>query len=315
LGYNLHNLILLEPKTERQLSDSNPTNLDLLEKFIKAKRIEGMSEKSLVFYKNYLLKLIEKVAKNVLDYTTDDFRNFLDDYQTNNRVSKVTLDNARRVFRSFFTWLAEEEYILKNPVSKIHKIKSDKIIKEVLTYDQLELLRDSAKDNIRNLAIIDLLISSGIRVGEIELLNRSDINFQEKQFKVFGKGSKERLAYFDSRTCLHLAQYLETRKDDNPALFVSIPINNNTFGRSPESIRFQKGGIETMIREIGKKAGIAKVHPHMFRRTMATHAIDKGVPIEQVKELLGHVNIETTMMYAMVDKENVKNTHRKYMGN
>jgi len=210
----------------------------------------------------------------------------------------------RRIFSSFFSWLEDEDYILKSPVRRIHKIRTDKTIKETLSDEGLEVLRDVCEE-IRDLAIIDLLTSTGMRVGELVRLNREDINFHERECVVFGKGGNERLVYFDARTKIHLLDYLNSRTDKNPALFVSLTM---PYGR------LMIGGVETRLREIGKRADLFKVHPHKFRRTLATRAIDKGMPIEQVQRLLGHVKIDTTMHYAMVNQMNVKNSHRKFIG-
>ena len=210
----------------------------------------------------------------------------------------------RRIFSSFFAWLEDEDYIAKSPVRRIHKVKTDSLVKEVLSDEQLEQLRDSCTTK-RDLAIIDFLSSTGIRVGELVKLNREDIDFHERQCVVFGKGNKERIVYFNARTKLHLQQYLNGRTDDNPALFVSL--------HSPHT-RLTISGIEMRIRKLGHTLSMPKVHPHKFRRTLATMAIDKGMPIEQVQRLLGHVRIDTTLHYAIVNQNNVKLAHKKYLG-
>lgn len=235
---------------------------------------------------------------------TDDFRAYLTEYQKDNNSSKVTIDNIRRILSSFFTWLEDEDYIIKSPVRRIHKVKSASTIKETYTDENLETMRDNCTE-LRDLAMIDMLASTGMRVGELVLLNRADINFEERECVVFGKGSKERVVYFDARTKIHLQNYLEERTDDNEALFVSL--------RAPHE-RLQIGGVEIRLREMGKELGIDKVHPHKFRRTLATMAIDKGMPIEQLQQLLGHQRIDTTLQYAMVKQSNVKIAHRKYIG-
>ena len=235
---------------------------------------------------------------------TDEIRQYLTGYQAERNASKVTIDNIRRILSSFFSWLEDEDYILKSPVRRIHKVKTGKVVKEVYSDEALELMRDSCT-TIRDLALIDLLASSGMRVGELVALNRDDINFNERECVVFGKGDKERLAYFDARTKIHLQNYLNSRSDDNPALFVSLV--------SPHR-RLMICGVETRLREMGRRLNIPKVHPHKFRRTLATSAIDKGMPIEQVQQLLGHQKIDTTMHYAMVKQQTVKSAHRKYIG-
>ena len=276
---------------------------DYVELFLSAKRIEGRSEKSLVYYKNTITKLLEAVSKEVKHITTDDLREYLANYQEQHGSSKVTIDNIRRILSSFFGWLEDEDYIIKSPVRRIHKVKTGKTVKETYSDEELEMMRDSCTE-ARDLAMIDLLASTGMRVGEMVLLNRDDVNFAERECVVFGKGDKERIVYFDARTKMHLQSYLDSRTDDNPALFVTL--------NAPYS-RMKIGGIEVRLRNIGKKLGISKVHPHKFRRTLATMAIDKGMPIEQLQQLLGHQRIDTTLQYAMVKQSNVKLAHKKYI--
>lgn len=272
--------------------------------FVAAKRIEGCSEKTLAYYQNTIQAMISGIGKAAQQITTEDLRAYLTEYQNEHNISRVTIDNIRRILSSFFSWLEDEDYIVKSPVRRIHKVKTAKIIKETYTDEALELMRDNAP-SLRDLAIIDLLASSGMRVGELVTLNRDDINFAERECVVFGKGDKERLVYFDARTKIHLQNYLGDRSDDNSALFVSLKFPHD---------RLQIGGVETMLRGLGRQLNLAKVHPHKFRRTLATSAIDKGMPIEQVQQLLGHQKIDTTMHYAMVKQQNVKIAHRKYIG-
>ena len=277
---------------------------DLIEKFILAKRIEGCSEKSLKYYRATIEALVSAVGKNVKSVLTEDLRTYLTEYQNKHQSSRVTIDNIRRILSSFFSWLEDEDYIIKSPVRRIHKVKTTKNVKDTFSDEDLEKMRDGC-DELRDLAMIDLLSSTGMRVGEMVLLNRADINFSERECVVLGKGSKERIVYFDAKAKIHLQQYLESRTDDNPALFVSL--------RAPYE-RIKIGGIENRFREMGKRLNIPKVHPHKFRRTLATVAIDKGMPIEQLQQLLGHQRIDTTMHYAMVKQSNVKASHRKYIG-
>ena len=250
---------------------------------------------------NNMLTIVGKTAKHI---NTDDLRQYLDAYQKKSNASKVTIDNIRRILSSFFSWLEEENHILKSPVRRIHKVKTGKTVKETYTDEALEIMRDSCETD-RDLAMIDLLASTGMRVGEMVKLNRADIDFQERECIVFGKGDKERRVYFDARTKIHLMRYLESRTDSNPALFVSL--------QSPHN-RLQISGVEVRLRVLGRKLGITKVHPHKFRRTLATMAIDKGMPIEQVQRLLGHQSIDTTLQYAMVNQNNVKISHQKFLG-
>lgn len=282
----------------------NSEEKDYLEIFLSAKRIEGRSEKSLKYYKATIDKMTQTINKCVSHISTDDLRNYLADYQKEHNSSKVTIDNIRRILSSFFAWLEDEDYILKSPVRRIHKVKTGKSIKETYTDEELELMRDNISEP-RDLAIIDMLASTGMRVGEMVLLNKDDINFEERECVVFGKGDKERIVYFDARTKMHLQKYIDSRNDNNPALFVSLSSPHN---------RLKISGVEVRLRELGKILGITKVHPHKFRRTLATMAIDKGMPIEQLQQLLGHRRIDTTLQYAMVKQSNVKMAHRKYIG-
>ncbi len=279
-------------------------NNKLLKKFIASKRIEGCSEKTLKYYRTTLEAMFLSMSKNVCSIRTEDLRLYLTEYQNRNQSGRVTIDNIRRIFSSFFAWLEDEDYIVKSPVRRIHKVKTATSVKETYTDEELERMRDHC-DELRDLAIIDMLASTGMRIGEMVLLNRRDINFNERECVVFGKGDKERIVYFDARTKLHLTEYLASRTDDNPALFVTL--------QSPHK-RIKIGGIEARLREIGKSLNIIKVHPHKFRRTLATMAIDKGMPIEQLQRLLGHQRIDTTLMYAMIKQSNVKIAHKKFLG-
>ena len=288
---------------ENENKDSS-VEQDFVELFLSAKRIEGCSEKSLKYYKATIEAMLNELHKDVKHIVTDDIRVYLTEYQEKKKSSKVTIDNIRRILSSFFSWLEDEDYILKSPVRRIHKVKTGTNIKETYSDEALELMRDNCTE-LRDLAIIDLLASTGMRAGEMVLLNRNDIDFNERECIVFGKGSNERVVYFDARTKIHLQNYLESRTDDNPALFVSL--------KSPHE-RLKIGGVEVRLREFGKQLGLQKVHPHKFRRTLATMAIDKGMPIEQLQQLLGHRKIDTTLQYAMVKQSNVKIAHRKYIG-
>lgn len=282
---------------------SQYSNIELIDKFISAKEIEGCSKRTTKYYESTLLKMNSKLDKEITHMTTDDLRTYLTDYQKINNCSKASVDNIRRNLSSFFSWLEEENYILKSPMKRIHKIKTDKVIKETYSDETLELLRDNC-NNLRDLAIIDILASTGMRVGELVKLNINDIDFENRECVVFGKGNKERPVYFDARTKIHLKNYLNSRTDDNPALFVSLDAPYD---------RLKISGVEIRLRQLGRRLGIQKVHPHKFRRTVATKAIDKGMPIEQVQSLLGHSQIDTTMHYAMVNQNNVKESHRKYV--
>lgn len=279
------------------------TNEKLLSTFISAKKLEGCSDRTVIYYENTIKNMLLMLPKNVKQIETDDLRDYLSNYQMKGTVSKITVDNVRRVLSSFFAWLEDENHILKSPVRRIHKIKAGKTVKETYTDESLEILRDFS-GNIRDLALIDLLSSTGMRVGELVKLNIENIDFENRECIVKGKGEKERKVYFDARTKIHLSRYLKGRNDENPALFVSL--------LKPYR-RLNISGVEIRLRKLGKKLGISKVHPHKFRRTLATRAIDKGMPIEQVQKLLGHTKIDTTLQYAMVNQNNVKNSHRRYI--
>lgn len=299
LKYTLADYEVMQSENKEVYSEQN-----FVELFLSAKRIEGCSEKSLKYYKATIEAMLDELKKNVKHIVTDDIRIYLTEYQERRKSSKVTIDNIRRILSSFFSWLEDEDYILKSPVRRIHKVKTGINIKETYSDEDLELMRDNCIE-LRDLAIIDLLASTGMRVGEMVLLNRNDIDFNERECIVFGKGSRERVVYFDARTKIHLKNYLESRTDNNPALFVSL--------KSPHE-RLEIGGVEVRLRKFGKQLGLQKVHPHKFRRTLATMAIDKGMPIEQLQQLLGHRKIDTTLQYAMVKQSNVKIAHRKYIG-
>lgn len=275
----------------------------LVESFLYAKRIEGCSEKTIKYYSATIEAMLVTVDKGVRHIHTDDLRAYLTNYQENHGSSRVTIDNIRRILSSFFSWLEDEDYILKSPVRRIHKVKTATNIKETYTDEELEKMRDNCTE-LRDLAIVDMLASTGMRIGEMVLLNKGDIKFNERECIVFGKGDKERVVYFDARTKIHLLNYIDSRTDDNPALFVTL--------RAPHT-RITIGGIESRLREMGRFLEIEKVHPHKFRRTLATMAIDKGMPIEQLQQLLGHKRIDTTLQYAMVKQSNVKQAHRKYI--
>lgn len=295
--------VLTSRLTSQTKSVSSVSNSNYLAMFLNAKKIEGCSERTLSYYKTTVEKLLDRITDPIRKVTTDDIREYLASYQGLNDCSKTTIDNIRRNISSFFTWLEEEDYIIKSPMRRIHKIKTTKTVKEVISDEEIEKMRDKCK-NLRDLAIIDLLYSTGIRIGELVRLNIDDIDFEERECIVFGKGDKERRVYFDAKTKIHLTDYINSRFDTNHALFVTLDAPYN---------RLQISGVEIRLRRLGRELGINKVHPHKFRRTMATRAIDKGMPIEQVQKLLGHSQIDTTMHYAIVNQTNVKVAHRKFI--
>lgn len=287
-----------------KVTEAEDDSKKLIDSFVYAKRIEGCSEKTLKYYRTTIEAMTEAIDKGVRHMQTDDLRAYLTEYQENHGSSRVTIDNIRRILSSFFSWLEDEDHIMKSPVRRIHKVKTATNIKETYTDEELEKMRDNCEE-LRDLAIVDMLASTGMRIGEMVLLNKADINFNERECVVFGKGDKERVVYFDARTKIHLQNYIDSRIDEDPALFVTL--------RAPYT-RITIGGIESRLREMGKNLEIEKVHPHKFRRTLATMAIDKGMPIEQLQKLLGHKRIDTTLQYAMVKQSNVKHAHRKYIG-
>ena len=271
--------------------------------FLEAKAIEGCSERTLFYYSSTIENLLNSIDVSIRKLCSEEIRSYLSEYQKKRNCNKSTLDNIRRNISSFFTWLEQEEYILKSPMKKIHKIKTTKVVKETINDEDIEKIRDNCK-NIRDLCIVDLLYSTGMRVGELVNLNKEDINFEERECVVFGKGEKERKVYFDARTKIHLQNYILNRNDSNSALFVTLNKPNN---------RLKISGVEIRLRSIGKELHLERIHPHKFRRSMATKAIDKGMPIEQVQKILGHSQIDTTMQYAMVNQNNVKIAHRKFL--
>lgn len=290
---------LQEPEEQKEPAHND----EYLEMFINAKKIEGCSLRTLNYYRSSVRHMLSMIKTPVRKITTEQLREYLAAYQQINNCGKSTVDNIRRNISSFFSWLEEEDHILKSPMRRIHKIKIKTKVKETISDEDIERLRDHCEE-IRDLAIIDLLYSTGIRVGELVNLDINDINFEERECIVYGKGEKERRVYFDAKAKLHLQDYIASRTDSNPALFVTLD--------SPYD-RLKISGVEIRLRSLGRKLNLTKIHPHKFRRTMATRAIDKGMPIEQVQKLLGHSQIDTTMQYAIVNQSNVKNSHQKYI--
>ena len=295
--------VIVKTFSENELCRQNISNEEFMEMFLTAKKIEGCSERTIKYYRVTTIHLLNYLKEPIRKVTTETMRQYLVDYQKINNCGKTTIDNIRRNISSFFSWLEEEDYILKSPMRRIHKIKTKKKVKNIISDEEIEKLRDSC-DNIRDTAMVDLLYSTGIRVGELVRLNREDINFSERECVVFGKGDKERKVYFDAKAKIHLEKYLQSRTDTNPALFVTLDKPHD---------RLKISGVEIRLRQLGRKLKIEKVHPHKFRRTMATRAIDKGMPIEQVQKILGHSQIDTTMQYAIVNQNNVKASHRRYI--
>ncbi len=290
----------LSPEPTKRAETSNEEYLKL---FLAAKKIEGCSDRTIQYYRTTVEHLLRRIATPIRKMTTEEIRSYLVDYQEDGHCSKVTVDNIRRNISSFFSWLEEEDYILKSPMRRIHKIKTKTVVKEVISDESMERMRDACTEK-RDLAIIDLLYSTGIRVGELVRLNIEDVDLEQRECIVFGKGDKERRVYFDAKAKVHLSEYLASRVDDNPALFVTLD--------APFS-RLKISGVEIRLRALGRSLLLGRIHPHKFRRTMATRAIDKGMPIEQVQKILGHSQIDTTMQYAIVNQSNVKTSHRRFI--
>lgn len=295
--------VILKAFSEKDAEKKKITNAEYLKMYLDAKVIEGCSQRTIQYYRVTMERMLKKVTVPVRKITTEDMRAYLSEYQKMNNCSKVTVDNVRRNISSFFSWLEEENFILKSPMRRIHKIKTNQQVKEVISDEDIERLRDKCACK-RDLAMIDLLYSTGIRVGELVNLNISDVDFEDRECIVFGKGGKERKVYFDAKAKLHLQRYIASRSDTNPALFVTLDAPYD---------RLKISGVEIRIRQLGRSVKLSRIHPHKFRRTMATRAIDKGMPIEQVQRLLGHSQIDTTMQYAIVNQNNVKTSHQKYI--
>lgn len=295
--------VILRNFSENEAEKKDISNTDFLKMFLDAKRIEGCSDRTLNYYKTTVEHFICQVGTGVRKITTEEIREYLSNYQKRNNCSNVTIDNVRRNISSFFSWLEEEDYILKSPMKRIHKIKTKTVVKNIISDEGIEKLRDNCNEK-RDLAIIDLLYSTGIRVGELVNLNIDDIDLEGRECIVYGKGDKERRVYFDAKAKVHLKEYIDTRADTNEALFVTL--------NAPHD-RLKISGVEIRLRKLGRALELEKIHPHKFRRSMATRAIDKGMPIEQVQKILGHSQIDTTMQYAMVNQSNVKMSHQRYM--
>lgn len=293
----------LQPRNSEAEVTLGPSSLELMKAFLSAKHLEGCSENTLRYYRSVLSRMLSTTSKHVTHMRTEDLRQYLSNYELRSRCSKANIDNIRRILSSFFSWLEDEDYILKSPIRRIKKIRSTRTVKDTYSDESLEKMRDGAK-TLRDLAIIDLLASTGMRVGELVKLDIADVDFERRECVVLGKGNKERPVYFDARTKIHLRNYIASRTDSSPALFVSLCKPHR---------RLRISGVESRLRKLGKELGMDRVHPHKFRRTLATRAIDKGMPIEQVQRLLGHAKIDTTLTYAMVDQSNVRSSHRRYI--
>ena len=295
--------VIISTFAENEAVKKDISNDEFLEMYLAAKQIEGCSERTINYYRVTVEHLLSQINTSVRKITTEEMREYLANYQKRNNCSNVTIDNVRRNISSFFSWLEEEDYILKSPMKRIHKIRTKTVVKSTISDEGIEKLRDNCKE-IRDLAMIDLLYSTGIRVGELVNLNIDDIDLEGRECVVYGKGDKERRVYFDAKAKVHLRQYIEGRTDRNEALFVTLDAPYD---------RLKISGVEIRLRQLGRKLELERIHPHKFRRSMATRAIDKGMPIEQVQKILGHSQIDTTMQYAMVNQNNVKTSHQRYL--
>ena len=273
-----------------------------LQEFLDVKALEGCSKATIENYKFNLNKFLLGVGKDPTEIATQDIRKYLADYKRERGVSNTTLDNMRRVFQSFFTWMHREGYIIKDPCAAVNKIRADKIIKNPYSDEEMELMREAA-NNLREKAIIEVLYSTGMRIGELEKLNKDDIDFVNGKAIVFGKGAKEREVYFNVKAQLALKKYLENRNDTNEALFVGL--------QSPYN-RLKVSTYEKILRELGGRCGV-HCHPHRFRRTCATILLNKGMPIQEVSKVLGHAKLETTLIYCEINQQSVAANHKKYM--
>ena len=283
--------------------DYRELNRMLIDQFLEDKKLAGLSDKSLCLYQHsleYTVKVLYKGFDSIIHDYIFDFFNFLIE---ENKSSMVTVDNYRRILNSFYGYCVTNGLLYKNPILKINAIKRVKKIKQAYSYEEIIFLRENL-NTLRDKAIFELLLSSGMRVGDLVKLNHKDLNMNECAVIVHGKGDKEREVFFNELAKVSINRYLESRVDTNPALFVSLHSPYHRLGIS---------GVETMLRELGKRSGVNKVHPHRFRRHFATQMIRKGVHIEQVQQLLGHAEIETTQMYIVNDEDEIAYNHKRYV--
>lgn len=283
--------------------DYKELNEKLLQQFLDDKKLVGLSEKSLALYDSCIRYGVRIIDKGFDSITHEDIQDFFDYCIEVNHTSMTTIDNYRRIFNTFYNYCVTNGLLYKNPILKMNAVKKVKKIKQAFSHEEIIYLRENIQ-TLRDKAIFELLLSSGMRVGELVQLNHKDLNMNDCTVIVHGKGNKEREVFFNELAKISILRYLESRTDTNPALFVAL--------QSPHN-RFTVGGVETMFRNLGKRAGVTKVHPHRFRRHFATSLINKGVHIEQVQQLLGHAEIETTQMYIVNDDDEIKYNHKRYI--
>ena len=274
-------------------------NTDMIDAFLDAKRVEGRSPKTINRYSYMLERMLIGIGKPIETISTVDLRAYFA-AEKERGISDRSIDGMRSIYSSFFRWADQENMIRKNPVVNIGPIKYRKEIRIPLSNAEMERLKRSC-DNTRDLTIICFLACTGARISEVVALNRDDIDFDKLEVTVLGKGNKERTVFFDDVTAELLKKYFDERDDDDPALFAG------------KRGRYTPGGIRALLNQIGDRAGVENVHPHRFRRTLATNLINHGMPIQNVAYILGHANVNTTMTYVFVDKMNVENEYRRYI--
>lgn len=272
----------------------------LLRKFLATKRIEGKSENTIKYYNDVIGTFVNHLDRRIFEVTAFDLRLYLSMYKEKRKVNNRTLENTRKVLSSFFSWLYDEEFIPHNPCRAVKQIKYDKVIRKPFSGEQLEKLKNSCT-NARDMALVHFLHATGCRVSEVVAVDITDIDFQNRELVVYGKGGKERTVYLTTVAAMYIQEYISSREDDSKALFV---------GKG--SKRIKKNAIETILRKLGKQAGVDNVHPHRFRRTLATELIDRGAALQDVQRILGHEDIRTTQVYVYVQQRNVRNTYERY---
>lgn len=292
---------ITQRSTEVRVSDNSWT--DDLRRFCERKQLSGKSDGTIGRYKYILTKVLGYINKPVAEVTEGDLNDYIEKYKMFRQVSNCTLEGTRLCISSFFTWLHERGFIPRNPSRGIDPIKVPKTVKRAYSDEELEKIKQACK-NLRDKAIVEFLYTTGVRISEMTALNRDDICIKEKTIIVYGKGAKEREVYLTDVSSMYLSAYLFQRKDNSEALFVS--------DKKPYK-RLSASGVRGMLKAIGKRTGIDKVHPHRFRTTCATNLLRKGMPIEEVSQILGHEKLDTTRLYALVDKDKVKADHRRYM--
>lgn len=271
-----------------------------IQMFLVTKKVEGCTESTIRYYMGTLRKFFNEIDCPVAEIGADQIRYYIAIRSTRDGLSKTSQDNELRILKSFFKWCAGEDYIQKDPTINVKAVRKERRLKKPFTETELELIRRHA-GSLRDTAIIEVLYSTGARVSELCGMNRDDVCGDE--IIVFGKGEKERVVYLNARAQLSVKEYLRTRTDSNEALFIGEKTGQ----------RIGRGGVETMIRKTGKRAGVRNCHPHRFRRTAGTLALNRGMPLEQVQQMLGHESIETTTIYARSTEKNVKASHGKYV--